>query len=284
MGSLCLFLAALLWGTTFVAQSAGMERLGPFTYMAARYFLGMASLALLWLFTRDRRKQAPGFHAGWLVGVVLFAASATQQFGMQYTTVGKAAFITCLYLIFVPLTGLFMGARLRLANWVATALAVVGLALLCLKDDLSLGYGDAIILLSSLCWTAHILATARFAADVDIIEMSLGQVMSTWLLSTVAALTLEPWVWGDVADAWFSIFYAGVMSTGVAFTLQIVGQRYAEASVAAILMSLESVFGALAGWVVLGQTLAPRELLGCALMLAGVLLTQLAALPRRQQA
>ncbi len=280
-GNLYLLLAAFIWGTTFVAQSVGMERIGPFTYGAARFFLGMLSLGGLWLLTNGHRRSMirkgtyfGGFRAGAGAGFLMFAASAFQQFGMQYTTVGKASFLTCLYLVLVPLAGVFFGERPRRAHWLGAALATAGLYLLCMQESLALGYGDAIEFIGAFFWTAHILFIARFAAHVDIIEMSLAQVVVVCLLNSLAALLFETATAGDVLSAWGAIFYAGVLSTGVAFTLQIAGQREAEPAPAAVIMSLESVFGALAGWLVLGQALTLRETAGCALMAAGMLAAQ----------
>lgn len=280
-GNVYLLLAAFIWGTTFVAQAVGMERIGPFTYGAARFFLGALALGGLWLLTGGHRRSAVrtgthfgGFRAGAGAGFLMFAASALQQFGMQYTTVGKASFLTCLYLVLVPLAGAFLGKRPRAEHWLGAALATAGLYLLCMKESFVLGYGDAIEFVGAFFWTAHILFIARFAAHVDIVEMSLAQVIVTCLLNFLAALFFETATVEDVLSAWWALFYAGVLSTGVAFTLQIAGQREAEPAPASVIMSLESVFGALAGWIVLGQTLTFRETAGCTLMAAGMLAAQ----------
>lgn len=280
-GNLYLLLAAFIWGTTFTAQSVGMERLGPFTYMAARFFLGGAALFFVWQLRRDKRRQEkragiyfPGWRSGAVAGLIMFAGASLQQVGMQYTTVGKAAFLTCLYLIFVPLAGVFLRHRLHVEHGVGVLLALAGLYFLCLEESLALAYGDAIVLVGAGCWTLHILFIDRFAPHVDIIEMSLAQVLMTFALSLSAALWGEVWVWGDVFGAWGSIVYAGLLSTGLGFTLQIVGQKYAAPASAAILMSLEAVFGALGGWVFLGETLSFREIFGCVLMMAGMLVIQ----------
>jgi len=267
-----------------------MERIGPFTYMAARFFIGGAVLAVVWYIGNEKRRQEkragiyfPGWRSGALAGVIMFAGAALQQVGMQYTTVGKASFLTCLYLVFVPLSGVFLQQRLHTEHAVGAFLALGGLYFLCLKDSLALGYGDAIVLAGAFFWTLHILFIDRFAAHVDIIEMSLAQVFLTFALAAGAALFWETWVWRDVFGAWKAIAYAGVLSTGVAFTLQIVGQKYAAPAAAAILMSLEAVFGALGGWFVLGETLSSREILGCALMIAGMLVIQVYGLLFRRE-
>ena len=288
-GNLYLLLAAFIWGTTFTAQSVGMDRLGPFAYMAARFFLGGAALAFVWRLRRDKRRQErgagiyfPGWRSGAVAGLIMFVGASLQQVGMQYTTVGKAAFLTCLYLIFVPLAGVFLRHRLDAAHGAGVLLAIAGLYFLCLKDSLTLTHGDAIVLLSAVFWTLHILFVDRFAPHVDIVEMSLAQVLMTFALSLGAALWREVWVWSDVFGAWSSIVYAGLLSTGLGFTLQIVGQKYAAPASAAILMSLEAVFGALGGWVILGETLSSRELFGCVLMMAGMMVIQVYGLVVRR--
>ena len=288
-GNLFLLLAAFIWGTTFVAQQVGMDRLGPFTYAAARNFLGVLALSVVWYGYRSVRqtaRRAGVYRSGWRAGIgagcIMFCASSLQQFGMQYTTVGKASFITCLYLIFVPLAGVFLKQHIRRENWVGAIRALLGLYFLCVRESWSLGYGDGLILLCSLFWTMHILFIDAYAALVDVIELSLAQVVVTFIGSAAAAWLWESFVWADLWRAALPIFYAGVLSTGVAFTLQIIGQKYAEPAPAAVLMSLESVFGALAGWVVLGERLQPLEVFGCILMAAGMLVTQLGGFLRKK--
>ena len=276
-GNGCLFVAAFIWGTTFVAQSVGMENIGPFTYGAARFFLGTLALGLLWLLAGGRKympRSAESFRVGAAAGVLMFAASALQQYGMLYTTVGKASFLTCLYLIFVPLAGVFLRQIIRAEHWAGAALALAGLYFLCVTDGLSLGRGDLMELCCAFFWTAHILFIDRFAARAEVIAMSLAQVVVVFLLNAATALMFETAEASAVTAAWFPVFYAGVLSTGVAFTLQIVGQREADPAPAAVIMSLESVFGALAGWLVLGEALSVRETAGCVLMGAGMLVSQ----------
>ncbi|MBQ9365736.1 MAG: DMT family transporter [Schwartzia sp.] len=305
-GSLCLLGAAFLWGTTFVAQSVGMDRLGPFTYMSARFFLGGLALFLLYLIVRrkilswnfwkhergrvskisplsDGGRKADGWKAGAGAGLIMFFAAALQQYGIQYTTASKAAFLTCMYLVIVPIGGVLLRQRIKVPHIIGGVFALAGLYLLCITDGLSLAYGDAIVFIGSFFWTAHILFTDRFASDVDVIEMSLAQVIVVFVLSTVAALAFEVWVWADVFGAWVAIAFGGILSTCVAFTLQIVGQRYADPAPAAIIMSLESVFGTLAGWLILGETMSAREAWGCSLMMTGMLTSQLGGLSRKKK-
>ncbi len=276
-GSGCLFGAAFIWGTTFVAQSVGMENIGPFTYGAARFFLGMLALAALWLCVGGHRRHEEAvrsFRVGAGAGLLMFVASALQQYGMLYTTAGKASFLTCLYLIFVPLAGIFLRERIRPEHWLGAVLSVTGLYFLCVKDGMSLGKGDLIELCGAFFWTGHILFVGKYAARAEAIAMSLAQVVVVFLLYTMTAVCFETAQPEDIVTSWFPIFYGGVLSTGVAFTLQIIGQRESDPAPAAVIMSLESVFGALAGWLLLNEVLTPREVFGCVLMGAGMLAAQ----------
>jgi len=286
-GTLMLLGAAFFWGTTFVAQLSGMDNLGPFSYAASRYLLGTLSLVALLIFTRKsrarerrRKNYRHGFLIGLLIGLVLFVASSMQQVAMQYSTAGKAAFITCLYIVFVPLGAKILGKIIRRENWIGAVLALVGLYLLAVNESFSIQIGDAILFVSAFFWTAQILLIDRFASKVDLIELSAAQIFMTTALSFVAMFALENPSLDAITNAWFPIFYGGIMSAGVAFTLQNYGQRYAEPSAAAILMSFEAIFGALAGWLILNEIMSTREIFGCVLMLIGMLVTQLAAVQK----
>ena len=273
--------AAFFWGATFVAQLTGMYGLEPFSYAAPRYLTGFVSLSAVAIFTRKsraverrRKNYQRGYGVGLLIGVVLFVASSMQQIALQYSTAGKAAFITCLYIVFVPLGAKLLGATIRRENWLGAGLAIVGLYLLAIGEGFSIQLGDAILFASAFVWTAQILLIDRFASRVDLIELSTAQVFIVMVLSFAAMFALETPDLSAMISAWFPIFYGGVMSAGVAFTLQNYGQRYAEPATAAILMSFEAIFGALAGWFFLGEVMSSRELFGCALMLFGMLATQ----------
>ena len=287
-GTLMLLGAAFFWGTTFVAQLEGMDGLGPFSYAAARYLAGFVSLVAVLLYThkqraRERRRKnyRRGFAIGLLIGVVLFVASSMQQIALQYSTAGKAAFITCLYIVFVPLGAKLLGKIIRHENWIGALLAIVGLYLLAVGEGLSIQSGDVILFLSAFVWTAQILLVDKFAARVDLIELSTAQIFIVMVLSFAAMFTLETPSLSAMVNAWFPILYGGVMSSGVAFTLQLYGQRYAEPSTAAILMSFEAIFGALAGWFFLGEVMTTQELVGCVLMLIGMLATQWTIIKRK---
>ncbi|MBR4152931.1 MAG: DMT family transporter [Selenomonadaceae bacterium] len=280
-GTLMLLAAAFFWGTTFVAQLTGMDELEPFSYAAARYFIGFLSLVVVLFFTRKSRakerrqkKYQRGFLIGLIIGVVLFIASSMQQVALQYSTAGKAAFITCLYIVFVPLGAKFLGKIIRRENWIGAGLAIVGLYLLAVGGNFSIQFGDAILFISAFFWTAQILIVDRFAAKVDLMELSTAQIFMTMILSFVTMFAIETPNLLSMINSWFPIIYAGVMSSGVAFTLQNYGQRYAEPSAAAIIMSFEAIFGALAGWFFLNEVMSAKELFGCLLMLIGMLATQ----------
>ncbi|MBR2518314.1 MAG: DMT family transporter [Selenomonadaceae bacterium] len=286
-GTLMLLGAAFFWGTTFVAQVTGMDGLEPFSYAASRYLIGTLSLVAVLIFTRRQRARERrqknyrrGFLIGLIIGVVLFIASSMQQIALQYSTAGKAAFITCLYIVFVPLGAKFLGKTIRLENWIGAGLAIFGLYLLAVGESFSVQAGDLILFVSAFFWTAQILLVDRFANRVDLMELSAAQIFMTMILSFAAMFALETPKFDAMINAWFPILYAGVMSSGVAFTLQNFGQKYAEPSTAAILMSFEAIFGALAGWLILNEMMTSREIFGCLLMLAGMLATQWALIKK----
>ena len=280
-GLLLLLAAAFIWGTTFVAQMVGMEGLGPFTYAMSRYFLGFLFLIGLWWLQRKKRERQkqqglyhPGWRAGFGAGSIMFVGTSLQQVAMLYTTAGKTAFITALYIILVPIGAALLGKKIFGENWAGAGVALVGLYLLSIHGELSLSFGDGLVLLSALFWAAQILFIDRYAERVDAIELSTAQIAVCWLGSTLAALLFETIEWAPIMDAWFAVFYGGVMSGGVAFTLQIVGQKYTDPGPAAIVMSFEAVFGAVSSWLILGEIMSSAQIAGCALMMAGVLLTQ----------
>lgn len=289
-----LALAALIWGTAFVAQSMGMDYLGPCAFNAARSFVG--SIALLpVIFTGDwlRKKRGdeqeltayawgnPALLAGGLLcGVLLAAASLLQQAGLQDTTAGKAGFLTSLYIVIVPVLGIFLGRRGGKKLWVAVGLALVGAYFLSVsggESQWAVGMGDGLVLLSAVFFSFHIMVIDRFSPKVDCIKLSCLQFLVAGLISTLLAAVLEggSFRWEALLASWGPLLYTGVMSSGVAYTLQIVGQKGLNPAAASLIMSLESVFAAISGWLVLSQPLSARELLGCGLVFAGVVLAQL---------
>ena len=285
--SLLLVLTALIWGTAFVAQSQATDDVGPFTFNAARLLVGGVALLpcirlLDGLRARRGEKAAGGskkalITGGVCCGAVLFAASGFQQAGIAYTTVCKAGFITALYIVLVPLAGTLFGRRTGPALWAGVALAVAGMYLLCMTGEAGVNRGDLLCLACALFFTAHILVIDHFSPLVDGVRLSCVQFFVGGVLSLAAMLLFEKPDWPRVSAAWLPILYAGVLSSGVAYTLQIVAQKHVNPTLASLIMSLESVFSALSGWLILSQRLTGRELAGCALMFAAIILAQLPA-------
>lgn len=214
-------------------------------------------------------------------GVILAVASSLQQFGILFTTVGKAGFITAMYIVLVPILGIFLGKKLRPLMIFCVFTAVLGLYFLCMTEKLSLGIGDLLVLFCALVFSVHILVIDHFSPLVDGVRMSAIQFLTAGILCAVPMLIWENPNMADILEAWMPVLYAGVMSCGVAYTFQILGQKNADPTVASLLLSLESVFSVLAGWVILGQGLSRKELFGCVLMFAAIILAQL---PQKQEA
>nr|MEE4269304.1 DMT family transporter [Candidatus Krumholzibacteria bacterium] len=278
--NLMLLLAAAIWGFSFVAQRVGMRHIGPMTFNAIRFALGALVLLPL-LMSQNRRIQTrprpplrPLIRGGLLAGFFLFAGSTFQQFGMVYTTAGKAGFITGLYVLFVPVLGLLLGHRANWQVWTGALLAAGGLYLLSATSWTSIALGDGLVLLSALFWAGHVLMVGHLVASLPSLSLAVAQFLVCSFLSLIGALVFETWSWPAIQTAAFPILYAGIMSVGVAFTLQVVAQRQAKPAHTAIILSTESVFAAIGGWLLLGELLALRGLVGCALMLAGILLAQ----------
>lgn len=284
--SLLLFLTATIWGVAFVAQSVGMEYVGPFTFNMARNGLGALVLVpCIFLMNKSRRSERKEISkedrktlvtGGILCGILLCIASNLQQFGMQYTTVGKAGFITAMYIVLVPVLGIFLHKKAGVKIWCGVALAVAGLYLLCMTDgSFTLQKGDWLMLACAAVFSLHILVIDYFAPKADGVKLSCIQFFTCAALSAVGMLLFEEPQLSQILAAWLPILYAGVMSCGVGYTLQIVGQRGMNPTVASLILSLESVVSLLAGWVILGQKLSGRELAGCALAFAAIIIVQL---------
>lgn len=281
--SLLLFLTATIWGVAFVAQSVGMDYVEPFTFNAVRNLIGaVVLLPCIGLLNRMNGKDNGEGHKKTLIiggiscGVLLFVASNLQQFGIQYTTVGKAGFITAMYIVLVPVFGIFLHKKAGLKIWAAVALAVAGLYLLCMTDgSFSLQMGDLLVLACAVAFSFHILVIDYFSPKVDGVKLSCIQFLTCAVLSAIGMMIFEEPKLSQILAAWVPILYAGVMSCGVAYTLQIIGQKGMNPTVASLILSLESVVSLLAGWVILGQKLSNRELAGCALAFAAIILVQL---------
>ena len=281
--SLCLLLAATIWGIAFVAQSVGMEYVGPFTFNGVRSLIGAAVLVPV-IFLLNRSKDTASAAAdpststttsSPYCGIALFAASNFQQFGIKYTTVGKAGFITACYIVIVPIIGLFLKKKCSPFIWAAVVMALIGLYLLCITDGFSIGRGDILVLVCAFLFSLHILVIDYFSPKTDGVKLSCIQFLVCGILSMIPALVLEHPQISSILTAWLPILYAGIMSCGVAYTLQIVGQKNVNPTVASLILSLESCISVLAGWVILGQKLSAKELLGCVIMFAAIILAQL---------
>ena len=264
--NLLLFLTAVIWGVAFVAQSAGMEYVGPFTFNAVRSVIGGIVL-IPCIFILNRGKQNRG--------IFLAAASSFQQFGIQHTSVGKAGFITALYILLVPLLGLLFGKRVSRRVWIAVAIAVLGMYLLCVNEGFSIAFGDLLVMVCALLFAVQILVVDYFSPRADGVQLSCIQFFTCGLICAVGMFLFEKPSFQQILTAWMPVLYAGVMSCGVAYTFQIIGQRDTDPTVASLILSLESVVSVLAGWLLLHQALSLRELGGCALVFCAIVLAQL---------
>ena len=290
-GNLVLLLTAFIWGVAFVAQKSGGDELGSLTFNGVRSLIGcgalFAAIPLLDKLGLSRRCDSPAqrktlWVGGILCGLALFSATNTQQLGIAETSVGKSGFITALYIVLVPLLGLFFGKRATLWNWLGVVLAVAGLYLLCAPDEGGINRGDLLLLACALLFSVQIMLVDRYAPQVDGVRLSCIQFLVVGVLNLPLMFTLEQPSLPAMAANWLPLLYAGVLSSGVAYTLQIVAQKYTHPTTASLLMSFESVFAALAGWVLLGDTLSLTEGIGCVLMFAAVTVAQLPGRKEKQ--
>ncbi len=276
-----LMVAAFFWGTTFVAQRKGMDHIGPMTYNALRFLLGAVTLTplIFWPGLRLAGTRTGTLRlllwGGLAAGAALFAGAALQQMGLQYTTAGKAGFITSLYVVLVPLLGLLLGHRSGLSLWLGVALTITGLYLLSVTESFTIARGDLLVLASALFWAIHVQVIGYLAKRSDPLRLAGAQFLVCSALSFLVALGTEPIEAQAIRGAAIPILYGGILSAGVAFTLQVICQRTSPPAHAAIIMSLETVFAAVAGWLILHERMGLRGLAGCTLMLAGLMVVQL---------
>lgn len=292
--SLLLLLTAIIWGVAFVSQSEGMQHMGPFTFSAARSILGCVVLLPVIAVTRARAKKSddesrrklplkPTLIGGLCCGLALTAASLFQQFGVSMTTVGKSGFITAMYIIFTPILGIFIGRKASGIVWVSAGIGAVGLYLLCMNgEEFSVSTGDLLVLICAVMFAVHILVIDHFSPKTDGVVLSCIQFFVCFVISLVCALIFEQPDFGQIMDGAISVLYAGIMSSGVAYTLQIVGQKGLDPTVAALILSLESVVATIAGYIAYlvgflpnDQTMTARQIVGCAVVFAAVILVQL---------
>ena len=282
--NLLLLLTAVIWGFAFVAQRAGMEFLGPFTFNTARFALGSLSLIPLLLINQRRKFEKEKFlplndkkllYGGLAAGTVLFLGATFQQGGLVYTDAGKAGFITGFYVILVPILGLFIKQKTSLLTWLGAVVAVIGLFFLSVNEALDINIGDILVLIGAFFWAIQILVIGFYSKKIDPFQLAFSQFVVCAFLSFAAALITETIVLQNVLLAYLPILYAGLFSVGIAFTIQVVAQKEAHPANAAIIMSLEAVFAVIGGWMILNESIPLRGLFGCVMMLIGMILSQL---------
>ena len=283
--AIMLLLTAFIWGTAFVAQSVGMDYLGPFTFNGVRSLIGgVALLPCIWLLRmlnkkedeqKVQREKKNLIQGGIACGLLLFAASSLQQIGIQYTSAGKSGFITAFYIVIVPVLGIFLHKKIGWKVWIAVLLALAGLYFLCITEKFTIGKGDILIFLCALVFSLHIMVIDYFSPKVDGVKMSCIQFFVCGIVSIPFMFVLETPNVTDIVAGWMPLLYAGVLSCGVAYTLQIIGQKNVNPAIASLILSLESCFSVLAGWAVLGEHLSARESVGCILLFVAIILAQL---------
>jgi drug/metabolite transporter (DMT)-like permease len=277
--NLLLILTALIWGFAFVAQRAGMEHIGPFAFNGIRFALGGAALfPLIYYYNRKNpgtHKGEPLITSGIIAGCVLFIGSTLQQTGMVYTTTGKAGFITGFYVVLVPIIGIFLKQKITIPMWTGAVLTIIGLYLLGVSGGFKVELGDVLVFIGAFFWAVHVQLIGALSKKCDTIRLSCAQFFVCSILSVAAAGVFETTSFNSVHSALIPILYGGLMSVGIAYTLQVVAQKNAVPSHAAIIMSLESVFAALGGWLLLRETMSTRNITGCGVMLAGMILSQI---------
>ena len=286
-----LFLAAFIWGVAFVAQSVGMDYVGPFTFNGCRFLIGGLVLTPFAVMRERKYRKSKVYQelsfeeqqkhkkitlaGGLCCGIAICIASSFQQAGMLYTSVGKAGFITALYIVLVPVMGIFLKKKVTPVVWIGVVLAAVGFYFLCITESFSINYGDFLIFICAVCFTFHILIIDYFAPKADGVALSCIQFWFSGIVCMSIAVFKENPQMTSVFEAAVPILYAGVLSCGVAYTLQIIGQKYMKPTVASLILSLESVISVLAGWVILKEVLTKRQILGCVLVFSAVILAQM---------
>lgn len=292
--NICLLGTAIIWGFAFVAQRDSMDTIGPFMYSALRMFIGALALIPVFMIGDKLKKKNNKagdqkdienkrdsmqtlIKGGIATGVVIFFAANLQQVGLVYTNAGKTAFITALYILLVPIIGMFLKHKTNINNWIGACIGVAGLYFLCITTEFTIAKGDIIVFVGAFGWAAHILIVDYFAPKVDAAKLTCLQFAIAGIISLVVSLVTEDNTFIAAIECAPSLLYVGIMSSAVAFTLQVIGQKHANPTTASILLSTESLFGAVSGFLFLHETMNGRELLGCVLMLAAVIIAQIPA-------
>lgn len=287
VGIIELFVTSIIWGTAFVAQSIGMDYMGPLVFNATRYAVGAVVLIPVIIImgkinskkenveSIDKSSLKNTIKGGVFCGMIITAASLLQQYGLLYTTVGKAAFGTALYIIIVPFMAILLRKKISGNTWIAAVIAIVGFYFMCAAENLGIGKGDLLVLLGAVMWSVHIHTVDHFAPKANGVLMSALQFGVSSVICFIGAFLLEPFTMSDIINGAIPILYVGVLSCGIAYTLQILGQQKVEPSLACLIMSFEAVISAIAGWLVLKEAMSIVEIMGCMLVLVGVIFAQL---------
>jgi drug/metabolite transporter (DMT)-like permease len=290
--NMLLLLTAAIWGFAFVAQRVGSQYVGAFTFNGIRFAIGSISLIPLIIYFDKRKKNESRNQSnievtdkkiivsGVLVGAILYAGSTLQQVGLIYTTAGKASFITGLYMVIVPIIGIFLGHKIGKKSWIGVGLAIIGLYLLSINGNFGISYGDLLEVIGAVFFAVHILTIDYFSDKIEPLKLSFVQFVTCSILSLISALIFEKFTMSGISKALIPILYGGFLSVGVAYTLQVVAQKNAKPSHAAIILSMESVFGAIGGALLLGENMSTRGYIGCIFILGGILISQIKLFPK----
>ncbi len=280
--NLLLLLASLIWGFAFVAQKVGANFLGAFAFNGIRFALGSLSLIPIIIYFNKKSKNQPNemkyespLKGGIAAGCVIFIGNSLQQIGLAYTTAGKAAFITAMYIVMVPIFSVFLKRKISTSNWIGVIFAIAGLYFLSITDSFTISFGDLLQVGGAVCFAVHILLIDHFVKKVDGIKLSLVQFVTCSVLSLTTAFIFETITINSIMLAAIPLLYGGIFSVGIAYTLQVIGQKNAKPSHASLILSMESVFAALGGIIILNESFTFRIGSGCLLMLAGILFSQL---------
>ena len=275
---LLLLLTAFIWGFAFVFQSTGMDHIGPITFVFGRFVIAALAILPIW-YLMEKPKKVFVYQAidkkALQLGIIMAVGMLLQQAGLVYTTVARAGFLTGVYIIFVPVIGLLMGSKTEWPTWLGVTFALFGLYFLAQIEAAQFLVGDALILISSVVWALHVIYTGKVANQISVFRLMFLQFAIAAIISGVAMVIFEVWDWESVKAATVSLLFVGVLSSGVGFSLQVIGMRTAPASHTALILSFEAVFAAIGGWWLLNEYLTAKELIGCGLILAGGLVSQL---------
>ena len=286
LGSVLLLVTAVIWGMAFAFQRVGMEHIGPVTFTASRMTLSAVAVLVFSIFCKGetgfkdenekRRYSTATVIGGICCGVFLTSASIMQQAGIVYTTAGKAGFITSLYMLLVPVVSFVLFKKHHAVNvWIAVVIGVIGMYLLCMSESLTLSMGDGLVFICAVLFCGHILCCDHFAGRGNPVRISAVQFITGTVISWIAAFIMESPDIGDIMEAIVPVLYCGIASGGIGYTLQIIGQKYTEPAIAALIMSLESVFAVIGGAVILGETMSPRETAGCIIIFLAIIIVQI---------